>query len=122
MLILQLTLKVHPVPTNITRIIEIAKMTPPHLNQPSVDLNTLSARMPPRGALLQALLCTDEELHKHLLAVVDNFTMSVRYGVKYDEQLYTPYTQKNTTEIIHTAGFFSTVTTSPKWNLSSLCC
>ena len=45
--------------------------------------------------------------------------MSVRYGVKYDEQLYTPYTQKNTTEIIHTAGFFSTVTTSPKWNLSS---
>lgn len=50
MLILAINIEGAPVPTNITRIIEIAKMTPPHLNQPSVDLNTLSARMPPRGA------------------------------------------------------------------------
>ena len=39
-----------PVPTKITSTIEIANTIPPHLNHPSVDLNTLSAKIPPSGA------------------------------------------------------------------------
>lgn len=69
--------------------------------------------------LRQALQYTDEELQHTPAAVVDNLIMSVKYGVKYDEQLYTPYTQKNTIEISQIARIFNTVTTSPKWNLSS---
>lgn len=65
------------VPPTITRMIDIARIAPPHRNHPSVDLNTLSAKIPPSGAATNiTMYCL--KIENTPAVVVENERISVK--------------------------------------------